>query len=208
MRRKMFDRNALTLTELLMTTAIVGIIMLGVVSVDYALRKQNRSSYGSLLSLLGAQSIAQRVITEATKAVGTSADPGIVVGSQTGGPGPVRITDVNTFCIRRDMKNTPTSWVCYWRSTTLADTVTGMVNFYTCTKSLPAGSVIGQGCSSADTNLGPVVKVVASFDKFVSTTTPGLQKLLFTVTVTVTDRSSKESIRSVTASVSPLAQTI
>ena len=175
--------RALTLTELLIATTIVGIIMMGVVSSDYAVRKSFQSQSADALLSLHTRVIVNDIIKNAALASGYKNDLGI------------RTLDANNFCIRQDPKNLPTPmdysddpWVCY---TTVPNSA-----LYTCAK--PAGAVPPAACATSDQKLGAVVSVAPSFDPATDTFSvtivnrddPGNPKSISNPEVTVTSQTS------------------
>ncbi len=165
--------------ELIITTTVVAIVMLGVMSADYAIRSSADSSAKSTKAVLEGEALNAHIIQNAIKMTGTRSDPGFVFGL----PG-------NSFCLRTDMAP---SWVCY--------TTTAAV-LYTCIK---ADNVPSTACSAADTgyaSLGQVFNdtaVVPSFDP------DDPDQAYFSIQVDVSDRSKAAGYRRVTASISPPA---
>lgn len=109
------DKNGVTLTELIVASVLVGIIMLGIVSVDYATRQsqQTTTAAGQLAMSTGAMLLD--IMKNSSLAVGDATSPansGVFVS-----PGG------NTACFRQDL-NTPAtpanyaddSWICYTES--------------------------------------------------------------------------------------------
>lgn len=99
--------NALTLTELLVSTILMGIVMVGIAGFSVFIKQaRDSTSTGSLLAIQVAT--AMHYITEdANKAVGDSSDRGV----RFDGP-------QQSICFRRDV-NDPASyaddvWACYW----------------------------------------------------------------------------------------------
>jgi len=101
-------QNALTLTELLVSTILMGIVMTGVAAFSLFV-KQARDSTGSGTILAVQTATAMHyMIADANKAVGDSSDRGVVVDA----PGGVSI------CFRHDTNNPASyaddTWACYW----------------------------------------------------------------------------------------------
>lgn len=191
MSRRHMTRG-ITLVELLIAATVVGVIMMGVVSADYALRKQTQGSFTSAQSGLNAQVIVTHIINNAFLATGSNADQGIRI------PATAAAADKSSFCIRTDDPAAPaTPWVCY--------SILGATeHVYTCAKAAPTR------CAAADTDLGQVsgpTDVTQAgagvYTQFILDGAVGSQQLLFTVKVTVPDTSAPGGTRSVTASVSP-----
>ena len=182
MRPKSLQCRAITLTELLISTTVVGIIMLGVISSDYAIRKQSDNASAGALAALNGQGMLKHIIDNAGKAVGDKSLPGINYPN-----------DKAWFCIRQDINKTPIdfaddAWICY-------TVVTG--NLYNCAKQPPAASP--SACADTDTLLGQVQGIDPSFS---------LNNNIFSVTVTIADPTAPGGQRSWSASVSPSGHTI
>lgn len=195
--------NALTIMELIVSTMVVGIIMMGVASSDYAIRKQTDLSYNGAQASLKVQGILNHIMNSAFYAIGTAGvDEGIVVG-------PSGAVANNSFCIRTS--KAPDNWVCY---TNVA------AHLYTCTAAAPAN------CASTDQDLGEVYKnsyslnnvndaIALPFGKngsvrvlFEKSNTPPNQRILFTATVSVPDSSNSTTGKSTSSnSVSPTQYT-
>jgi|GEM_PF-4341903 len=173
-------QRGVTFTELIIATAVVGIIMIGVVSSDYAIRKQSDSAFNSNLSGLNAQGMLTHVLNSAQLATGMNIDKGILIGA-------AGVGDAGSFCVRTVFS--PANWVCYTSSAG---------RLYTCTK---AAIVAGVQCSAATTNLGAINGTVTP--TFTLSNTAGSQQLIFTVTLTVNDSSVAGGTRSVTGSITP-----
>lgn len=102
--------KALTLIELLVSTALIAIVMLGSMSVDYAIRsaQQNASRTSALYSETSAALMS--IVNDGLMAVGNPAFPGIDYDE----------TDAvdQHICFRHDVDNDPANfandrWVCY-----------------------------------------------------------------------------------------------
>ena len=173
--RSFTNEKALTLTELIMASAVVGIVMMGVVSSDYAIRKHSDAAFNGAILSVNTQGILNHITNNAYQANGSTGNPGIVIG--TGGNG----VSVNTFAIR--INSVGPVWICY--------TLTGG-HLYTCSRTA-AGS-----CSSGDTNLGIVQSIAPNFT---TNNVAGSVQMVFTVTVTSVD--SAGNSKTVSANVSP-----
>jgi prepilin-type N-terminal cleavage/methylation domain-containing protein len=115
--------QGLTLVELLITTAIVGMIMLGMVSIDYALRSNEQQQTRSALVSLRTSAAMFDIVNTASQAIG-DASPAAVT------PRCIRYANLTTdnsnyICINRDLNATPTpgdysddTWTCYTREAT------------------------------------------------------------------------------------------
>ena len=182
MRPGKFNQG-ITLVELLIATVIVGIIMLGVVSSDYAIRKQANYAAISAIASINAQSIINHILYNASLAIGSSTDKGILIGAEIG-PG----VQASSFCSRKVI-GPPESWVCY---TVLAPSL------YTCVK--PSKGE----CSVSDTNLGGIASMSPIFTL---NNAQGSQMIRFLITVTVLDASSATGFRSIYAGITPWQHT-
>ena len=188
------NTRGLTLTELLVTSMIVGMIMLGVVTADLAVRQAEQGSSRGALTSMRLSSMMTHITRNAYLAVGNSTNLGIIISAVQGVD---LITDpsnnVNYICIRQDISNSPDDfsndqWVCYTRITNA-----GVTNLYTCTKPPPA---VPSNCTNADTNLGQITSdsfgnsitsAAALIDplrpKFVIDDTVGSQSMYFEITL-------------------------
>ncbi len=180
------QKKAITLSELMIAMVIVGIIMLGVVSADYAIQKFYTNSSKGAVSGFNAIAMMDNITAVALTATGTMADPGIQVDStilDNSGGGTGYTIGNNTFCIRSQVN----PWQCY---TTIAANGT-TTYLYNCTKANPAN------CADTDTKIAQITSMTA---KFVLVPTQGTQSLLFTFTLTVpdTDTTTKTYSTSVT----------
>jgi prepilin-type N-terminal cleavage/methylation domain-containing protein len=183
------DKKGLTLTELIVATSLVGIILLAIVSTDYALRNQYKAMSTSGISGLSASAVLNHIMGNAVQAVGSvtpdASQTGVLIG-------PTGALGANTFCIRRPVAagtSDPLIWTCY--STV---TVSGKNYMYNCTPT-PAGD-----CSTASVgyqNLGEITGVTAGF-----TQNPGAgsQQMVFTSQVTVPDGKGGTLVYSATVS--------
>jgi type II secretory pathway pseudopilin PulG len=188
MYSKLMQTKAITLTELIIAMSIVGVIMLGVVSSDYAVHKQSSKATSSAQASLSAQGILQKIITNAINAQGSGSvsDKGICGNSV---PGvctdlPQSSPGVNDFCIRT--VRSPESWACY---TPVASSL------YYCQR-----STFGS-CVNTDTgyiNLGTISSVSAIFT---TNNASGTAQIVFSVAVTVPD--SLGTAKTMSASITP-----
>lgn len=101
-------QNALTLTELLVSTILIGIVMAGVASFSLFV-KQAKDSTGAGTILAVQTATAMHYIEEdVLRAVGDNSDRGVVFDTP----------DQKSICFRHDVSN-PASyaedlWACYW----------------------------------------------------------------------------------------------
>ncbi len=132
----------MTLTELLISTIIIGIIMIGVVSSDSAVRKNAQNQNASTLLTLNTRVLVDAIINNASLMSGHKSKQGYFS------------SDTNSFCIRQDYNYsvTPSAaninsaadysddyWVCYTFSSN---------SLYTCVK--PPGTIPASSCSAGD----------------------------------------------------------
>jgi Tfp pilus assembly major pilin PilA len=196
-------KHGITLTELVVATFVIAIIMIAVVSADYAIRKRNVSAFQNTSSGLVGQILLHHIMTSAFQAVGSTvnpADSGILIG--TAGTG-----DAGTFCIRT--VKSPDTWICY--SMINANPAT----LYTCSR-----AAAGQ-CVGTDTGYSALGKVDVSvsadvtnanagvYTLFTANSTLGSQQMVFTVTVralspdTTAANVANATSKPLTASISP-----
>lgn len=147
MPQKRKRQDGLTLAELLITIMIVGIVMMGMVSVDYALRSSEQQQTRTSVATLRTSAVLQDIVTTATQAFGDSATRCIQMANLT--------TDAtNYICMYRDF-GTPSdysddSWLCYTRNGT---------NVHKCTRTLVSGK---GACAATDPVTGAVT--IDTFD--------------------------------------------
>ena len=182
------------MTELLIATMVVGIIMLGVASSDFAVRKMAQGQGLRTVLDLNTRVLIEHTAKNVSMATGDKNNIGF--SSSAGG------TDLNVtagavpannyFCIREDMDNagnpnplpgTPTDysddhWRCY--------SDVGNV-LYTCLKNAPAD------CTAADTSLGSIYNFTAVFS--VATGTLSISILNRTDPTKAVDISSNPQVR-------------
>jgi prepilin-type N-terminal cleavage/methylation domain-containing protein len=135
------NQNGLTLAELLVTTMIIGVIMIGMVSVDYAIRTNDQEQSRSSIATLRTSATLQDIVATATQASGDAATRCVQMANLT--------TDAtNYICIYRDFGTpsvfTDDSWTCYTRHVN---------NLHKCTRTI----VSGKGtCATTDPIVGTV----------------------------------------------------
>ena len=124
---KIHAPTALTLVELLVATAIIGIVLIGVVSVDYAIRQSEQTASHSTLVSMRTSMAMSRITKDAALAAGDLSNPGIYTYESAL---PLR----RTLCVRQDVNDpniyTDDTWIC---STQGTDT-----DLYRCTETAPA----------------------------------------------------------------------
>ncbi len=155
------QKKGVTLTELLISTMLIGMVMMGVVSVDYATKQsQIRTTRKSLIAAQVGGMMAD-ITKNLTLATGNASNPstttGVRANTMSGDWG--TSTDL---CIRRDVNmagaelNTPTnlgddSWVCY----TIGNG--GNANrLFTCIKNSPSA------CNPSDTYIGKIISLTTT----------------------------------------------
>ncbi|VAX34810.1 hypothetical protein MNBD_UNCLBAC01-1574 [hydrothermal vent metagenome] len=141
-----WGNRGLTLTELLVSTALIGIITLGVVAFSISMKGIQESTNKTTLLNMQVIAVMTNIKRDAFLAVGNQADPGILVEFSTP-------ANNNWIAFRQDQNVPPTPadfsddvWVIYIRDLT-ADTLR------TCTKtSAPtsAASILDSSCSAAN----------------------------------------------------------
>jgi hypothetical protein len=98
MMRTYSNLRAVTLVEMILATAIVGVVAMGIVSSEQALRKHGASTMESTSANVSSKEILNHVLNTASQAVGNTGDPGIIAAS---GSLSVRVNDQ------------PPTWVSY-----------------------------------------------------------------------------------------------
>ena len=106
----MTGKKGLTLTELLVASALIGIVMIGVASFSASIEKMHNSSNRSTLVAMKAASTMNRLTRDAYLTVGDETDRGVI----TGGAG-----KKESICFRHDTDLDPSSytgdtWTCYF----------------------------------------------------------------------------------------------
>ena len=105
------ENKGITLTELIVASVMIGIVMIGVSSFGLTIKKLQSSTNSSALLSMKAKTIMARMSVDALATIGDVPDPGYV----TSGGGP----DVS-ICFRHDVNTTPSlytddEWTCYYR---------------------------------------------------------------------------------------------
>lgn len=80
---KLFQRRGITLTELLVAGILIGIVMLGVISVSFAIKKMQETTNKAALLAMRATAIVTHMTKNVAMAVGYKDDPGIVVSESS-----------------------------------------------------------------------------------------------------------------------------
>lgn len=174
MARRIKKNTGITLSELIVSMTIVGIVMIGIVSADYAIQRFYKDSAAGALSGFDAIAMMNNISNNTIKSEGNISDKGIRIDTSiTGG---VDAVAEKTFCIR--VSTNPVNWTCYTQLTA-ADTFDYL---YSCSKNAPAT------CALTDEILGKLVKaagaggVSASFTLNAAT---GAQRCAFNFSLTV-----------------------
>ena len=115
MRQTLFLQKGLTLTELLVASVIVGIIMVGVASFTSSMKNVQKTSVDVSLNATRTAAAMKMIERDALLAIGDSTDAGVC----TPDTGP---TDYSV-CFRQDTANTPwdytdDTWICYHHGAT------------------------------------------------------------------------------------------
>ena len=125
------DKIGITLTELLVATILMGIVMLGIVSVDFAVRQMSKKTSSTALLRMYTSAVMQEIARNAAIITGDPNNPGFLsfpVGNPT------------RFYFRQDINaatglpnNTPQDtsddgWICYDQSQGGANAI----NIYKC----------------------------------------------------------------------------
>lgn len=102
-----FRRNGLTLTELLVSTILIGIVMTGVAAFSVFVKQARDSTGKGTILAVQTTTAMHYMVADANKAVGDSSDRGVVSSAMQ-----------ESVCFRHDT-NDPTSyaddtWACYW----------------------------------------------------------------------------------------------
>ena len=130
------SRSGLTLTELVIASILVGIVTLGIFSVDFALRGSRAAASDDSLLAMKTWATMETITKNAKHAVGDISSPGIAASSGN-----------NYLCFRQDTATTPNDytddiWRCYSRFSN---------NIHTCSKTAAAGA---SACNSGDDIIG------------------------------------------------------
>jgi type II secretory pathway pseudopilin PulG len=110
--RKIFRKTSMTLTELIVASAIVGIVMLGVISIDYAVRSSKKNISETSLMVMQTSAAMHQITRDAMRVVGdhsSDANRGISWDA---------VGDIQNICFRYDADNDPNDytndlWTCF-----------------------------------------------------------------------------------------------
>ncbi|MDP2654541.1 MAG: hypothetical protein Q8Q08_11015 [Candidatus Omnitrophota bacterium] len=165
----------MTLTELIVATILVGIVMVGTVSVDYAIRRTRQSTSFSGINSLETSATLLHISRNIALAVGDQQNSGIFDLAGGGSDG---------FCIRQDILTTPgdytdDEWKCYTR-------IAQRIHF--CTKTAVQGPL---ACVGTDETVGfTVYDSGTGTDMFTYSITNNPATRDFYVDVTITSRTN------------------
>ncbi len=184
-------RSGVTLVELIISTAVVGIIMLGVMSAEYAIRKQGEAAFNSSNSAIRAQVILDHVLHNAAQAVGSAADPGVVINP---------FGWANTFCFRTSMAGP--SWSCYSKVPAGLQYTVGT----TIAATIVSDPIVGVPCGTVLMDVSNPASCI--YVQFTQNTAAGAQQMVFSAKVSVPGNSAADPIKTVSGSVSPAGQSM
>jgi prepilin-type N-terminal cleavage/methylation domain-containing protein len=134
--------SGMTLIELLVATTLVGIVMVGAVSVDFAIHSMRKTTADSSTVALQTSATMLDITNNLAQAVGDASDVGIRIDPAT--PATLK----TWFCARQAVDNDPTdgdldndlslytddTWVCYWKPNLNTD-----ANIYKCDRTAVQG---------------------------------------------------------------------
>lgn len=147
----------LTLTELLIATVMVILMMAGISAADFAMRRMDRTVSGDAQLYMRTLAMAEEIRNTAKMATGDSSNVGVYITPTTG----------KTMCFRIDLDAPPAAgdppddysndtWRCYTKiDTAIAGKTTS--NIHTCDRTFAQGA---GDCTGASRWLGPVVNNV------------------------------------------------
>lgn len=158
--------KAITLTELLVASAVVGFVLLGITASNTILQKSSQDFSASYFVAQSTQNSLNHILKNASMAVGSLSYPGYFY-QETGAAG----TQYRAFCFNQTTDDPSDSskanWVCYtWTHSDLGS----VKDLRWCRKAI---GVPPDSCSGVDPLLGTAKNVTPTF-------TPGG---LFTVTI-------------------------
>lgn len=129
--------RGITLSELLIATLIVSIMVVGIMSTDYAIRRIDRDSSRDTTLSLQTAALAEQYRQAAIKAIGDAQNTGIRIS-------PTQDDETNFICFRHDDEANPTpsnynddTWQCFTRLSSDGSSVG--VDVFTCTMSAAYG---------------------------------------------------------------------
>ena len=108
----MFKRiEGITLTELLVASAMIGILMIGTASFSLAIQRLQSSTSRSTILTMKMNAAMAEISQDAMLVVGNAADRGVYAWTNN--------NDTNSICFRQDLPGTPWDytddpWICYY----------------------------------------------------------------------------------------------
>jgi Tfp pilus assembly protein PilW len=109
--QKLYKLSGISLTELLVSSILIGVVMTGVMGFSYAIKAIEQTSDAKSQATIRATSIMSFMRRDASLAVGNPNDPGVTTWA-TNAPA------ISSICFRHDVNETPFNytdddWVCY-----------------------------------------------------------------------------------------------
>lgn len=211
MRTRCSKNSGFTLIEIIVSSTVVGVLLLGIITASISIQRSSKSAADSYFVTFSTQNLLNHIIQEAYKAVGSPSYPGVIIGTAPAGTdasgNPVFAAgtgDADTMCFFQQNYGVemgeiianggalpgylpadaavPT-WACY---TYPAVGSYGDVHF--CKNAFVNDSAVNYGagvCTTASSgyvkSLGSVKSVTPSFS--IVATQGGAQKALFEVSV-------------------------
>ena len=196
-----FPKVGLTLTELLVAVMSISVVIMGIMSTDYAVRKNAQDASATASLNLKTHAVLNHIINNALPAVGDKDSKGIRY------PG-----DESWFCLRQDASATAgvytdDNWVCY--------TVVGSA-LYTCTNPpasnpalnpLPVPATAGP-CRASDTLVEGSRGIMLSVNPDYSATSNIFGVTVATRTNPASSKSTSNPEVSASSSISPWGHSI
>jgi len=104
-------KSGITLTELLVASILIGIVMLGVASFSSSIRQLHNSTNKSAILAMRMNTAMTHLVKDAMLAVGDAGNPGVYSWTDD--------DDQNSLCFRHDTSQTPEDytddvWTCYY----------------------------------------------------------------------------------------------
>lgn len=177
----------MTLIELLVATTLVGIVMVGAVSVDFAIHSMRKTTADSSTVALQTSATMLDMTNNVAQAVGEALDVGIRID-------PTLPATLKTwFCARQAMDNNPAdayldndlnvytddTWVCYWKPNVNTDP-----NIYKCNRTAGNGPGI---CTTSDPIIGTAACAAGCANyvfTYTLTNNPATRQFFFDVNLT------------------------
>lgn len=176
----------MTLMELMVATILVGIVMVGTVSVDFAVHSIRKTTADGATLALQTSAAMLDITTNMAKAVGDAQSLGV----ETDNPActvaaPCRLW----FCGRQDTDNDPNTytgdvWTCYWKPNSTTDP---NIYKYTRTAAQGAGACTGACTTATAEIIGAAACKVANCTsyhfEFSLTNNPATRRFSFDLTL-------------------------